>query len=479
MTLLRLIIVIILSASLWLAGIRAEKIPAYPSDDFVERIGVNTHLNYTDTPYAQSWERIDRKDIQTLIGELGVRYIRDGLASPQTNSNIYALPRFANLYEANGIKISTGFNYLQSGKLVVGAQLEEKIENDLKFFATAKLQGKSHLIPVLSLISTFEGANEYDASAQGSDLEWVENLKKSQATIYRKVKAKATLNHIPILMPSMVNAKSCDRLGSIENLIDLSNLHPYPSFPYWRSPAAEFDWHLKKVRGCSGGKAVVVTETGYSPYHSLTPSRISETTIAKYIPRLLAEYYLRDIKRTYLYEFSDIPHHSVGVSEMEWGLVKAIPTQKQSNGFYEYQLEPKQQYTALQQLIALLSESRWDEDKLSYIRPAPYQTTSLNITFVKKKPTTNHLLLQKSNGEYFLLLWQEVENYNPQQGNFTVEPDQVVLNFDNRFSVIQHLYDENFRFISEKRSYSNKNLNINVPDSITVLQLTPESISSS
>src|SRR4051812_42009055 len=51
------------------------------ADDFVESIGVNVHLAYTSTPYAR-YDLVEQK-----LRELGVRYIRDGIA--QNKPEVY------------------------------------------------------------------------------------------------------------------------------------------------------------------------------------------------------------------------------------------------------------------------------------------------------------------------------------------------------------------------------------------------------
>jgi hypothetical protein len=479
MTVLRAIIIALLSLTSCSLGTKVKAVPAYPSDDFVERVGVNVHLPSIDSPYAQSWERTDRKDVKTLLSRLGVRHIRSGFVNPQFHPNTFALPRFAYLYETAGIKLMTGSDFWQDGKLASGSPLEQRLTSDLNFFANGKINSGKRSIPVVSLLSGVEGPNEYDSNAS-RDPFWINHLRQYQVTLYQRIKSNPVLKQLPILMPSMKNAKSCDSLGNIETMIDFANLHSYPAYPYWRNPGAEFGWHLGKVKGCAGKKPVIVTETGYSTFHSMTSATLSEEVMAKYIPRLLAEYYQSGVSRTYLYEFSDFPHHSKGRGETQWGLVKATTVKKQPNGFFEYRLEPKKQYVALQQLLALLNESRWDGQKLSFIRPKSFQPRPLNITFVKKKSTTDYLLFQKSTGEYFLLLWQEVENHNPSKGNFAVPADQVVLQLGGQFQrIIQHSYKQDFSFAQKDMQMPGGNwsssLTIDVPDSITVLQLVPNS----
>ncbi len=52
----------------------AAPVPAKSADAFVDSIGVNTHLDYTESPYARFNDLIKPK-----LKELGVRHIRDGV----------------------------------------------------------------------------------------------------------------------------------------------------------------------------------------------------------------------------------------------------------------------------------------------------------------------------------------------------------------------------------------------------------------
>ena len=56
------------------SGASAAPLPARPADAFVESVGVNVHLGYTDTPYGQE------AAIRDKLLDLGVRYVRDGIS---------------------------------------------------------------------------------------------------------------------------------------------------------------------------------------------------------------------------------------------------------------------------------------------------------------------------------------------------------------------------------------------------------------
>ncbi|HOF18812.1 MAG TPA: CARDB domain-containing protein, partial [Phycisphaerae bacterium] len=69
---------------------------------------------------------------------------------------------------------------------------------------------------------------------------------------------------------------------------------------------------------------------------------------------------------------------------------------------------PKPGYFALKDLIALLSESKWDAKAGRWIRPAPFPTRALTFALRGATESVHHTLLQRSDGSFQLLLWNEV-----------------------------------------------------------------------
>jgi hypothetical protein len=135
---------------------------------------------------------------------------------------------------------------------------------------------------------------------------------------------------------------------------------------------------------------MVATETGY--FTGDAARSISLETQAKYIPRLLAEYFRHGIAKTYLYDFIDDGTDPAN-SEDNYGLIT-------------YGLTPKPAYRALRSLLALL------KDRGPSFAPVPLQYT---LTVQTKGSYTrinyvHDLLLQKSNGTYYLLLWHEISS---------------------------------------------------------------------
>ncbi|MBD0269713.1 MAG: hypothetical protein ICV77_15640, partial [Cyanobacteria bacterium Co-bin8] len=121
----------------------------------------------------------------------------------------------------------------------------------------------------------------------------------------------------------------------------------------------------------------------------------------------------------------------------------------------------------------LLGEATWSKTEKRWNAPA-VNLRAINLSFEGKDANTRHLLLQKSNNRYYLLLWQEVESFNPTQGNFTPSPDKVtvVLPAGSRPQAL-HKYNSQFTFGRHSLEGSSSRLSIDVPDSVTVLEFIP------
>ncbi|UBF27172.1 hypothetical protein K9N68_04180 [Kovacikia minuta CCNUW1] len=118
----------------------------------------------------------------------------------------------------------------------------------------------------------------------------------------------------------------------------------------------------------------------------LSDRSVSEAVQGKYIPRLFLENYNQGIVRTFSYELIDERSNTTN-SEDNYGLLRADGS-------------PKPAFTALQNLISLLN----DPSETS----ATFTPGSLDYTLSGSTQNVEHTLLQKSNGDFYLVLWQEV-----------------------------------------------------------------------
>lgn len=328
--------------------------------DFVNSIGLNTHLNYFDRIYGNF--PLVKRDLQSL----GVRHLRDGvhLQNPDYNHMLYG--RWIQLGDF-GVRFDAVFD--PRSKL---AALNAALLNSVDSWA-------GHTI------ESFEGPNEFDIS---NDSDWPVIDRKYQRELFNASKAMKSDSSITIIGPSLASAANSDRIGDLSNIMNEGNLHPYPA---GQMPSVIFPSQINLERIVCGGKPIVFTETGYHnaiDEHNDQPG-ISETAAAKYIPRLFLEDFRQGIPRTYLYEFMDeAPDPSLRDPQMHWGLIRADGSEKPA-------------FEALKNLIAELNDSS---------EPANLNTLTWRLGSVE--PQVHQVLLQKSNGQDDLVFWHEVSSYD-------------------------------------------------------------------
>lgn len=197
----------------------------------------------------------------------------------------------------------------------------------------------------------------------------------------------------------------------------------------------------------------MVTETGYhNAVRDESGSGISEQAGGKYLPRILLENFNRNIKRTYLYELIDEwPDPKKAEKEKHFGLLRNDGTRKPS-------------YQTIKNLIALLKEpgANFRPKRLDY-------KLSGNMTDV------HHTLLQKSDGTFYLIVWQDAKSWNNKDFKDVAIPNRkVTLTLNSLIS--QAIGYQPMRSVkpiwqSSNRSRRIKNLPLNVPDHPLVIKL--------
>jgi hypothetical protein len=441
-----------------------QPVTSFASDSFVDSVGIVAHLSHVDTPYAQNWGKKDKsQDVREIFANLGIRHVRDGIAHPTLQSSrAYQRPRLAQLYRDYGIRFITVSDIRTNGILDAN-QLDAYINE----YANGEIGLEGETFKVRDLLEAIEGPNEYDQHGHQDKRErdWVKNLKNYQSKLYSKVKANPLLSHLPVVMPSLVYTKYCsNELGSFAGKIDYGNLHVYPNYPYFLIPTGNFGWHFSNGRNCFQDKPVYITEAGYQT----GGGGISDRTIAKYLSRLLPEFFLRpQIKRTYIYSLIDtLPELGL------WGLVRPERNGQKVAGRDQFTLTPKLSYYAVKSLLDLLREGKWIKAQKKWAIPL-VNPKPVEILFEGKQNSTHHLLLQKSTGEYFLLIWKEVEIFNPNAGNFRVGVDEVNLTLPKEYKLkTLYKYDDGFRLKPTTLAGNNK-ITLQVPDSVMVVHFVP------
>jgi len=156
-------------------------------------------------------------------------------------------------------------------------------------------------------------------------------------------------------------------------------------------PSHVFPEQTDFAKNVSGAKSIVITESGYHNAlndHKDQPA-VSELASSKYIPRLFLENFSQGIQRTYLYELLDEKADpGLTDNQLHWGLIRADKSEKPA-------------FIAMKRLIGELNDAS-----------APARLHSLAWSIESKDPHIHHLLLEKSSGEFDLVLWQETQSFD-------------------------------------------------------------------
>lgn len=457
---------------------------AYSTEEFVESIGVNVH--WTFPKYTSNIEAL-----KTLLVDSGIRHQRDLM----NGSDLTQRQIIGDLSEL-GVK---------SNMLIFPAAGVVPNEDFWSGNATRRTVLEYLNYMPEGCIDSIEGINEIDAfyylykwhpvidddlsTDPDDDLYYGKYaLAIAQAT-WDAVRSDSRYDDIKIIGPSIgfqVPTPFGD--NSLEGYVDYGCFHPYPARVnasntplsyggitnyYWNSfqPSSNisidtpynitplmFDWYQPPFNS----KQMWATESGYSNGLGAFGYPISAST--KMTPRLFAEYFRNNIKRTFYYELVD---------ELDDG------SNEGSDGLVYYDLTPKPAYIALQSLIRLVEEPGiiFNPGSLNYSLDVEPNGGYTRTSYV------HDLLLQKSNGEFYLMLWHEISNSSDTLEDGTpITEQQRYINQPSLTTTITlpsyinsawlYTYNDDNTFDSQFLTITNNQVVIEAQDRISVLKLT-------
>lgn len=357
-----------------LAGAGEEPMPepARAADSLVDSIGVATHFPFRDSMYCTHGETV-----QELLGGLGVRYTRDGLA-----------PQQELLWEKYGLQ-------------VIAIDDDPEIPWEKK---VAQWKANRHLLAAI------EGPNEVNGGWKKLNKtylgkRWPEGPKDFQVDLYKTIKGESELKSLPVIALSTAYKGDGRKLAPLRDF-DFANTHSYPAGAL---PSASLDFRdpILLMGRDAVSPPLVATETGYHTCLGSDKviagfqSGVSREVQRKYLPRLIAEYFNAGFRWTVLYEFGAGRPNKTEQEDPEAAFGLLTPDAK-----------PKPAYFALRDLIAQLGESRWDATNRQWKRPAPFSPQALTFALRGAPESLHHTLLQRSDGTFLLLLWNEVTSFD-------------------------------------------------------------------
>jgi hypothetical protein len=352
---------------------------ARSANDFVESIGVNTHVNYDDTSYGD-YEALMKPSLLYL----GVRHIRDGLADDD-----FMLEPYRDLHEL-GIQLTGIVPYVTDSMPALVETIRwqrdvlEAVEgpNETDIFTQFVYRGKGFPDGTIAFMKDFHSA----------------------------IKGDPQLDHLPILQTTLAfpggeagNGINADLLGDLSAYADYGNSHNYFSFGEIPSRRIRND-HLPLNSRITPGKPMVSTEGGYQMgdgdgylggWDDGRSAPFDEDVHGRYMLRYVLEQYRLGYRRSFIYELLDS-------DQPKWGLFRADGT-------------PRPAAKGLRAMIRILGEGKWDNRTDRWIVPR-LKPGSLAYTLSKRPPSIHTLLFQKSSGRFYLVLWNEVNNWDATVG---------------------------------------------------------------
>jgi hypothetical protein len=136
---------------------------------------------------------------------------------------------------------------------------------------------------------------------------------------------------------------------------------------------------------------------------------------------------------------------------------------EQNFGLLRFDMSEKPAYTAMKNLIDLVEEPG----------AANFAAGSLDYTLSSAGDTSklHHTLLEKSNGTFYLMLWQEVLSYDSAAKTNIITPDlAVTLSLTGAFNVKTYLPGSSIDPTGTQSGVTS--LNLAVPDQVLLVELT-------
>lgn len=388
--------------------------PATAASQFVDSIGVNTHISshLTDTH--------DVGQLVTALQTLGVRHLRDGVNT--------AWPDWTNA--VNLVLDATGGDLLAIGECASPLGTHP---TDIAAIDSLNQSLKHRL-------TTMEFPNEPDVRG---DANWTAHTRSCIANV------RAAAPNLKLIAPALVNLGSYNQLGDLGSLVDGANAHRYytgrnPGTAGWGGAGScgtygALDWQICLAQLVSH-KDVTITESGWGDGAG---GDVDTITQGKYASRLWLEN-LPYVSRTYWYGAVDYSNSD------QFG----------SHGLLTANFAPKPAFTALQREIA-------------YTRDSGKPSASALRLAIENKPNVHRRLLAKSDGSYQLALWQEVQSMDPDTRVRTTPAGQAVsLTLATPLNAIAHVFQDDGTVIDTNLGRS-ANFTVTAFDRMTFVELKP------
>jgi len=351
------------------------------AETFEQSIGVNVHVEYTDGTYANA------KNVVADLAYLGIDHVRDASLNP------------ANQGQSDyGVLAAAGIKF---DMIMMGTNIGSSLSL-LNAFET-KYPGS---------ISAIEGPNEINNQPISyNGLTGNAAGVAYQDALYSAVEADSTLNDLPVY--SLTGNTSAGEATDV-------NVHAYPVSG--NQPYSALSSGLSATPGLSTAAGAVLTEAGY---YTLTDGvgwgGVDEHTQATLTLNLLMDATKLGYSQIYLYQLMDAYADPSGTN------VDA------AFGMFDLSNDPKPVAVAIHNLMDILDDTG--------STATSFTTGTLNYSISGLPTTGSSLLMEKSNGAYDIVVWNEPHVWNSTtETEVAVAPTTVTVNLGGTFASVA-VYD--------------------------------------
>lgn len=305
-----------------------------------------------------------------------------------------------------------------------------------------------------SIIDAVEGPNEVDNwPAIFNGQTGVAAAIAEQKTLFADIHSSGALNghghSTPVYDLTVARPASLNGLGNLARSADYQSVHAYPP---QTGPCPWLDDWLGGFSAGAPGLPLVLTECGYSTVPQKgNEGNISESAQAKYNLMLLMEARLRHVSRAYLYELMDGHADPTGEDrEQHFGQFRADNTRKPSA-------------VALHNMFVILGATGGSA-----------AGSPLSFTLQGMPATAHSLLMEKSNGTYFLAVWNERPLWDVALlKDIAVAPVPVSLDLGRAAGAVR-LYDPLTSSAASSTAKAVSHIVLSVPDHPIFVEIDPQ-----
>jgi len=408
--------------------------------DFVESVGINTHIDAGRTSYA------DVNVVASRLKFLHLHYVRE---DPYEGWIPVDTARFKKLVDA-GVKLDLdggGGDLIDIAGMVKGAETIEKAIPG----AISSIEGYNEIDSTQHRVSfggkiTDKDKGDYDAATD------------SQCAFYKAVHADPVLKGIPVVSFSFAWPQRSPTSKDASNCADFANVHAYSIFggPPRGSLATQVAGTMQVH-----GKPIMMTETGYPtifPGGPTLKNLVDEKVQQSYLLDTLFDNITDEIVRTYLYELMDRRANPLDTTDQaHYGVFRADGT-------------PKPAALAISNLMVIMSDGlpsdeNFDLTPMEYSISPEYREPDDKLpnfsTFFEKKP-----------GVYDLVIWSEPKIWEPK--TFTLINDRsmnvVTVKFAKAERIIR-VYDPTIRSEPIKILNATDQVKVQITDHPFILEI--------